>query len=198
MSKFTDDVIIAAMASQRVWAVPASVSLAQFALESGYGTHMPPGSNNAFGIKALKGQPSVTVNTREVINGKSVIIKAAFRKFDSMADGFDAHARLLATKGVYAPAMEKWKAGDLEGGIRLMGAKYATDPSYAAKLLSLIGAQSLAQYDKPMPFPDSPKPAEPPPAVPGTPESPKAQTGLAGLLAALLNAILSLIPKRKP
>lgn len=150
MSKFTDAVIAAAQLSQKTWGVPASVTLAQFALESGYGSHMPAGSNNPFGIKAAKGLPFVYANTREVIGGKSVYIKAKFRKFESFAEAFSEHAKLLATKSVYADAMKAWKTdNDLEGGIRLMAKHYATDPHYATSLLSLIKGQSLAQYDHP-------------------------------------------------
>ena len=57
------DVVAAARSAQAKWRVPASVSIAQYALESGWGKHIPPGSNNPFGIKALADQPHVTVAT---------------------------------------------------------------------------------------------------------------------------------------
>lgn len=151
-SKFPDDIITAAQKSQHDWLVPSSVSLAQWAIESGYGQHMPTDSNNPFGIKAKADQPFVTSNTREVINGKTVIIPQKFRKFADFAEAFDAHARLLATVSVYAPAMTAWKSGDLEGGVRLMGAHYATDPNYASVINGLIKSQNLSQYDHPVPI----------------------------------------------
>src|SRR3954451_14996587 len=46
------DVIQAAIVSHRRWNVPASVTLAQWVVESAWGASMPPGSNNPFGIKA--------------------------------------------------------------------------------------------------------------------------------------------------
>jgi flagellum-specific peptidoglycan hydrolase FlgJ len=62
---FTNDVIAAAQASQRNTGIPAAITLAQYALESGYGRHMPTGSNNPFGIKAKPGEPFVEQDTWE-------------------------------------------------------------------------------------------------------------------------------------
>lgn len=149
MPNFSAPVIAAAKLAQSKWLVPASVSLAQFALESGYGEHVPAGSFNCFGIKAVGSQPFVTANTREVINGKSVVISQKFRKFASFDEAFDEHARLLATAPIYAPAMVAWKAGNLAGGVTLMGKHYATDPGYAKAVLSIITGQKLSQYDAP-------------------------------------------------
>lgn len=148
MGKLAPSVIEAAQDGDRHYNVPASVSLAQFILESGWGQHMPPGSNNPFGIKARKGRPSVTVRTREVDKrGNSFYVNAAFRKFASLSEAFDAHAALLATAPVYAPAMAAWGHGDLKGGIALMAMHYATDPGYARTLLNLITSLKLTQYD---------------------------------------------------
>jgi len=184
VSKFTDAAIAAAQLSQKTWGVPASVSLAQFALESAYGTRMPTGSNNPFGIKAVPGQPFVTASTREVINGKSVTIQAKFRKFASFDEAFDAHAKLLATKAVYGPAMTAWRADhNLEKGVRLMSEWYATDPSYAAKILSIIQAQQLVQYDHGQPV----VPAAPAPTPSVEPTKP------GNWLSALIDLILNLI-----
>ena len=48
------EVIEAARASQTRWGIPASVTLAQWIVESAWGSAMPPDSNNPFGIKALE------------------------------------------------------------------------------------------------------------------------------------------------
>ena len=81
---FPPDVIAAAQASHAKWKIPASVTLAQWAWESGWGRHMPAGSNNPFGIKAVKGQPQVEASTREVVQGRSVTVSQPFRKFASL------------------------------------------------------------------------------------------------------------------
>src|SRR5260370_38392004 len=73
------EVIEAAKASQRQWGVPASVTLAQWIVESAWGSAMPPDSNNPFGIKALETQPAEATGTGEVMDGKGVITPARFR-----------------------------------------------------------------------------------------------------------------------
>jgi len=61
---FPPAVIAAAVAAHHRWRVPASVTLAQWAVESAFGTAMPRGSNNPFGIKAGQGQPFVEAHAR--------------------------------------------------------------------------------------------------------------------------------------
>lgn len=66
---FTVEVIAAAQKAQTATTIPAAVTLAQWAIESGHGKHMPTGSNNPSGIKAAGTQPYVEARTREVIHG---------------------------------------------------------------------------------------------------------------------------------
>ena len=113
--KVPSDVADAAVASRIRWTVPASVTVAQWAVESAWGASMPPGSNNPFGIKATGDQPAVESPTREVINGENVVVTARFRVFDSLSQAFDEHGRLLATASVYKDAM---KQKDNPRGIR--------------------------------------------------------------------------------
>jgi peptidoglycan hydrolase-like protein with peptidoglycan-binding domain len=145
MPGLTADVIAAAEAAQHKWGVPASVTLAQFILESGAGRHMPQGSNNPFGIKARTGEPSVAAPTHEVIGGRSVAITANFRKYTSFAEAFDAHARLLATGKPYIAAM-RVKDDPNRFADALTGV-YATDPQYGSKLRSIMLRDDLYQYD---------------------------------------------------
>jgi flagellum-specific peptidoglycan hydrolase FlgJ len=142
----SSEIVKAARAAQAKYKVPASISLAQWALESGWGNHMPAGSNNPFGIKALPGQPHVTVPTREVDKyGRSITINAGFRKFESVAEAFDLHARLLATAPIYQPARDALPdpfafADELTG-------RYATDPHYGSLLGSIMRGSNLTRYD---------------------------------------------------
>ena len=68
--RFPRDVIDAAVASHRKWGVPTSVILAQWVLESGFGSKTPPGSNNPLGIKATGSQPFVEGATQEIVRAK--------------------------------------------------------------------------------------------------------------------------------
>jgi len=140
------DIIEAARAAQRKHGIPASISLAQWAVESGWGRHMPPGSNNPFGMKARPGDPSVTVRTREQDrNGHDYFIEAAFRKFGSVAEAFDAHGELL-NKPVYAKAREALpdpdKFADALTGV------YASDRGYGKALKAVMRGSNFYQYNE--------------------------------------------------
>lgn len=136
--------IEAAKAAQAATRVPASVSLAQFGLESGWGRHMPPGSNNPFGIKAFHGN-GVSAETTEVVNGKVVHEEQPFAEFPDLSAAFTAHAHLIASLSVYAPAMAVLP--DVTKFVTLMAKHYATDPAYAIKIMGIIHSGNLTQYD---------------------------------------------------
>ena len=140
------DVADAAVASRRRWTVPASVTVAQWAVESAWGGAMPPGSNNPFGIKATAAQPAVESPTREVINGENVTVTARFRVFESLSQAFDEHGRLLATAPVYKDAMKQ--ADYPEAFADALTGVYATDPNYGFTLKWVMQNYGLSQYDR--------------------------------------------------
>ena len=131
--------------AQRKWGIPAAVSIAQYGLESGWGQHIPAGSNNPFGIKALDGQPSVLVPTHEFVGGRFVVVKAAFRAFASLAEAFDAHAQLLAEGEPYAHARSLLP--DALAFVNALTGVYATDPHYGQELAAIINGDGLLRYD---------------------------------------------------
>lgn len=137
--------INAAKAAQAATGVPASVSLAQFGLESGWGKHMPPGSNNPFGIKNFHGGGTAVAMTSEVINGVVVHKTQPFAVFSSLTDAFMAHAKLFTTVPLYSAAMKALP--DVTEFVNLMAPHYATDPGYAQKILGIIHMGNLTQYD---------------------------------------------------
>lgn len=139
------DIIAAAQASQAKHGIPASISIAQWAVESGYGRHMPAGSNNPFGIKARAGEPSVGARTREVIGGHSVFMDQGFRVFASIADAFDKHGEFLATRSPYANARKKLP--DPDAFADALTGVYATDPHYGQALKAIMRSQNLYQYN---------------------------------------------------
>lgn len=140
--------IIGAMEAEKVYGVPASVSLAQWALESGWGQHMPPGSNNPFGMKARKNEtgPVVYVDTKEQrADGSWYTIKAPFRKFASFGEAFIEHAKLVGTAPVYAKA--RAKLPDVDAYVDAMGPIYATAKNYAATIKSIMRTNNLYVYN---------------------------------------------------
>lgn len=138
--------ISAAQRTQARTGVRASVTLGQYGLESSYGKRMPSGSNNPFGIKARRGEPFVLARTREEDrSGRSYYTMAKFRKFDTLEDAFEAHAKLLSGKRyrAFQQARTVDEAADSLTGV------YATDHRYGAKLKSVIHKQGLERYDRP-------------------------------------------------
>lgn len=137
------NVIEAAQAAQRATGILASVSLAQWALESGWGQRCT-GKWNYFGVKAGRGQTGTMCWTHEVVGGRSVPVQAVFRDYDSLEDAFLQHAELL-THPQYA-AGQQVKA-NLIAFVQAIGPVYATDPNYSAKILDLITTQGFERYD---------------------------------------------------
>lgn len=146
----TAEAIDAARASAATYGVPASVTLAQWALESAWGKRLS-GKHNCFGIKAKPGEPCTIVITHEVIAGKRVARTAMFRDYASLADAFAAHARLLATGRAYADFREALpdlvKATAALGGGTPARPRYATDPDYGHKLMAIIRGSQLTRFD---------------------------------------------------
>jgi mannosyl-glycoprotein endo-beta-N-acetylglucosaminidase len=140
------EVADAAITSRKRWTVPASVTVAQWAVESAWGASMPPGSNNPFGIKATATQAAVESPTREVVNGENITITARFRQFDSLSQAFDEHGRLLATAPVYKDAMKQ--ADNPEAFADALTGVYATDPNYGFTLKWVMQNYGLSQYDR--------------------------------------------------
>jgi flagellum-specific peptidoglycan hydrolase FlgJ len=138
------EVIAAARSAEHKWKVPASVSLAQWIIESGWGRHEPFGSNNPFGIKAGKGSASVSAPTHEFVHGRYVPTMARFAKFASLSDAFDAHAKLIAKRPAYRHAMQATSAEQFAE--RLTGV-YATDPNYGHKIVAAMREYGLEKYD---------------------------------------------------
>ena len=134
-----------ALAGQSKYNIPAEVTLAQWKLESGNGRKMPVGSNNPFGIKAskadIKAGNFVEAMTTEHPNGVDVKVAQKFKKFDSIEEAFEAHAKLLATHPAYSEARKH--EDDPRAFAKSLQGTYATDPLYASKLLSMMDQAKL-------------------------------------------------------
>lgn len=144
--RFNLGVIRAAQATQRDLGIPASITLAQWAVESAYGARMPAGSNNPFGIKARAGQPSVLAWTKEEVGGRMVSVQAAFRAFSSLEEAFVEHGRLLAFGRPYEAA-RKFKNNPDRFAEALTGV-YATDSNYGNLLKSIMKSNDLYRFDQ--------------------------------------------------
>lgn len=156
MTQIPAAVIAAAQAGQTHWRVPASVSIAQWALESGWGAH-ESGKWNYGGITAkVKDavfpfkpgtplEPATLCWTHEEVHGGVVKCQRWFKDYPGPDSFFDSHAKLLATAPVYAPAMAALP--DVARFVDLMAPHYASATDYAVNLHSIIRGHDLTQYD---------------------------------------------------
>ena len=123
--------------------------LAQAALETQWGQHMPAHSNgntsnNLFGMKAGQswGGEKVSVPTLEFEDGVAVHRRAQFRSYDNPGQSFDDYAQLIAENPRYAKALNHGE--DVVGFARgLVNGGYATDPSYAQKIVAIANSPQM-------------------------------------------------------
>ena len=150
-------------ADQRKTGILASVSMAQFILESGYGkSELAQGANNLFGMKcslsgnswggsSWDGKSRYAKQTKEQnADGSYVTITADFRKYPCVEDSIADHsAYLLGAKngsklryaGIRGCADYRKAAQIIKDG------GYATSLSYVENLCSIIERWNLTQYD---------------------------------------------------
>ena len=141
---FPLDIIAGAVASHKAYPTClASLSLAQWAVESAWGGRSP--GNNPFGIKHMVGYPDQIFHTHEEIHGQMVPEDLVFAKFPTIADAFTAHAELIATRPQYEPAIALLP--DVTAYVTALAHVYATASNYADTLLSIIHTHNLTQYD---------------------------------------------------
>ncbi len=114
--------------------------LAQAALETGWGKHMPAdangrSSNNLFGIKADSrwDGSSVSKPTLEFDNGVPRQERARFRAYDSIADSVRDYLAFLRGNPRYS-GVSTTDGTPGAFGQSLADAGYATDPDYAKKI----------------------------------------------------------------
>lgn len=140
------NILVAAKQAYRQTGILPSVQLGQWALESAWGTRTT-GKWNFFGVKARPSDGFTTCWTHEVVNGHLTPCQQDFKNYTSVDEAFLEHAELLCS-GPYA------KAAPVKGCyaqfIRTIAPVYATDPDYADKLINLIKADHLDQYDQPV------------------------------------------------
>lgn len=145
---FINSLIRGAQEAMKTFGVPASVTIAQAILESAWGkSALTRTANNLFGIKADASWHGDKVNmpTTEYVHGNPVKVNAYFRKYNSLAESIQDHARFLKENHRYASAFECSSGIEFSSAIAKCG--YATDTHYAKLLISLINQYDLDQYD---------------------------------------------------
>lgn len=129
--------------------VPASILLAQSALETGWGNKVIQHSNgenshNLFGIKADKRWhgPYVNVSSLEYINGVAKREYSNFKVYESYQHSFEDYVDFIKGNDRYKTALKNNVNG--ETYIKaLQEAGYATDPQYASKVMDIVQREAI-------------------------------------------------------
>lgn len=137
---------------QKRYHVLASISLSQAILESDWGRSTnATENNNLFGVKAYATQAGRLMTTQEYYDGAYHTVKRRFAVYDSWHDSLVAHAKKLANGTPwdaqhYSAVIH---AKDYQTAAKaLQTAGYATDPSYAQKIINIIQKYDLQRYDR--------------------------------------------------
>lgn len=137
---------------QAGYGILPSIILGQACLESNFGqSQLASEYKNLFGIKAYGDVPKVTLSTQEFVNEQWVTIDGDFRVYDTWGASMDDHTQLFINGVDWNPQLY---AGVLtattyqEAAAALQSAGYATDPTYADKIISVIEQYQLNQYDQ--------------------------------------------------
>jgi flagellum-specific peptidoglycan hydrolase FlgJ len=158
--QFLSRIAPGAMEGQRVYGIPACVTIAQSILESatsaGWGTSsLFRLANNPFGIKydhlaPLQDYGHFDTSTWEIVNGRRQDVIAQFQRFPNLTAAFEAHARLLCSKR-YEPAYpmrQDWRQfaerlGPKTSPLDTQHCGYSTNPEYGAALITLVDLYHL-------------------------------------------------------
>ena len=146
-TNFINSIKEGALIGQANYGILPSVIIAQAILESGWGdSELTERAKNLFGIKAFpdwKGK-KITLPTTEWYNNVRTVVEADFRAYDSLNASIEDHNRLLS-KSRYASL--RGETDYKNACQKLLDSGYATDPEYAAKLISIIENNRLYEYD---------------------------------------------------
>ncbi|MDO9423177.1 MAG: flagellar assembly peptidoglycan hydrolase FlgJ [Methylobacter sp.] len=142
-----------AVQAARELGVEPKVLLAQAALESGWGRSVIKNGNgdnsfNLFNIKADKSWQGkqAQVATLEFDQGIARKVNAGFRSYDSYQESFRDYVDFIKSNPRYGDALKK--AGNAEHYMHeLQRAGYATDPKYAAKVMSIYQGNTMAGFE---------------------------------------------------
>ncbi|HLV41854.1 MAG TPA: glucosaminidase domain-containing protein [Brumimicrobium sp.] len=121
--------------------VPASITLSQGILESGFGnSKLAVKANNHFGIKCHDWKGETFLKDDDKRN-------ECFRKYNDAMQSFEDHSLFLTTRSRYASLFELESTDYKAWAKGLKAAGYATNPTYDKKLIELIQRYDLNQYD---------------------------------------------------
>lgn len=132
-----------AQTEMMAYGIPASITLAQGLLESGFGKgELALKTNNHFGIKCHKGWQGDYDFHDDDEQGE------CFRKYNHPRYSYRDHSLFLTTRSRYAFLFDYGHNDYVNWAKGLKKAGYATDKKYPQKLIYLIEKHKLYEYDK--------------------------------------------------
>ncbi|MBT5353708.1 MAG: hypothetical protein HOL56_01295 [Flavobacteriales bacterium] len=131
-----------AVSEMKEFGIPASITLSQGILESGNGeSYLATEGKNHFGIKChdWEGEEIYADDDKE---------NECFRKYKKVQQSYRDHSEFLTKHSRYSPLFEL-DITDYKGWAKgLKKAGYATSPTYAEKLISIIERYNLQEFDQ--------------------------------------------------
>ena len=130
-----------AIEQMKKYHIPASITLAQGLFESGAGrSELARKGNNHFGIKCHGWKGRKVYHDDDASN-------ECFRAYNNAYESYEDHSRFLVSGKRYQ-SLFSLKNTDYRGWAQgLKAAGYATNPSYATKLINIIELYKLYEYD---------------------------------------------------
>jgi hypothetical protein len=157
--QWIETVAPAAVYCMKKYGYPASALIGQTCQETGYGKTSLVKVWNVIGMKATLlpyksptwSGKAVVKGTWEEVNGKRTDKDDAFREYGSIQDCLEDYCTFMRD-GQSSPGVYKYRHilswGDPEKVLRYITGKYATDHTYADKVLDIIRKHDLVRYDK--------------------------------------------------
>lgn len=126
--------------------------MAQAALESDWGqSTLATKYFNLFGIKGSDPRNTQVLTTKEFVNDQWIETSGRFRVFTDWNQAIQVHSQLMVNGTSNNPHLYDrviQAANYQDAAIALQNAGYATDPTYAQKLIKLIQQYHLDRYDQ--------------------------------------------------
>jgi flagellar protein FlgJ len=152
-SGFLDRVARPARLGMRRYRVPASVTIAQAILESGWGrSGLTRRDHNYFGIKCFGSPGPIALGcrsyaTHECGGGRCWRTRAQFRAYRNAAGSMADHGRFLVVNPRYRRAFRFTRSPD-RFARAIHRAGYATSPTYSRNLIRIMRQYDLYRFDR--------------------------------------------------
>ncbi|MDQ3140806.1 MAG: glucosaminidase domain-containing protein [Bacteroidota bacterium] len=130
--------------------IPASIKIAQALLESAAGkSELAINANNHFGIKCKQTWIGNTYQYKDDDkDDKGILVYSCFRMYQSAEESYIDHTEFLTNRERYKELFDYSKYDYESWAMGLKKCGYATDPTYAKRLIATIEKYNLNELDK--------------------------------------------------